>query len=206
MRHPSIRRPIARSILGLLPALLLAAGCITADGTLQQDGSASLTVTFGTTATAEDDKAARALVTAPDVTIESLTIADAAPGERGPRKATAKLATKRVAALDTLPLFRVVGTTIVHEPKADGGGSFKLEVRNATPKKKDDPDVATMNKYQALVRVRVPGPIVETSGTQKDGAVEWTFPAGDWTAGKQLALTITYGPPPAAGPEGTPSS
>ena len=99
----------------------------------------------------------------------------------------------------------MVGTTIVHDPKADGGGSLKLELKNATPKKKDDPDVATMNKFQALVRVRVPGPVVETSGTQKDGAVEWTFPAGDWSAGKQLALTITYGAP-AEGKEGAPPS
>lgn len=199
--QPPARRRTTPNPLAALAALLVAAGCITADGTIKQDGSASLTLNFPTPATATDDKAARALVSAPDVTIESLAITDAAPGERGPRRATAKLTTKSVAAFGDLPLLRVVGMAIDHQPKAGGGGTLRLELKNATPKKKDDPDVAAMMKHQALVRLHTPGPVVETSGTRKDGAVEWSFPAGDWTAGKQLVLTVSYGAAAGAGSE-----
>jgi hypothetical protein len=189
-KHRSLFSPAS----GLLIALAFLAGCITADGTLQQDGAATLTLTFPTAATKESDGPARALVSAPDVTIDALTITDAAPGERGPRRATAKLSTKKAATFDTVPLLRVIGTTIVHEPKKDGGGSFSLKVHNPKGTKPDDPSVAIMEKFPVSVRLHMPGPIVETSGTVKDGAVEWTFPASDWTVGKSLTLTITYGP------------
>jgi len=177
-------------------SLVLLSGCITADGAIQRDGTATLTLSFPTAATVENDKAARALVSSAEVTIETLEIGPAASGERGPRRATAKLSAKRAGAFDTLPLLRVIGTTIVHEPKPDGGGSFRLQMKNARPQAKDDPQVANMMKFQASVRLRVPGPIIETSGTQKDGGVEWSFPAGDWSLGKNLELTISYGPPP----------
>jgi hypothetical protein len=179
----------------LIAVLVIAAGCITADGTIEPGGAARLTLSFPTVATPQEDKAARALVTAPDVTIESLTISDAAAGERGPRRATAKLAAKSVAPLAQVPLLRALGATVVHDAKPAGGGTVKVELRNATPGKKDDPQVVEMMKYEASLRLHVPGPVLETSATAKDGAVEWRFPSGDWTAGKSLALTVAYGAP-----------
>jgi hypothetical protein len=172
--------------------LLVAAGCITADGTIEPDGKTTLTVSYPTNATAKSDFLARAMVSSPDVTVESLEIVDAEPVARRRRRATAKLRTDDVTAFGQMPLFRAFGTTITHDRKPSGGGTLTVTLRNAQPKDPDTPQVTNMMKHQVRVAIALPGAIVETSATEKDGRVEWTFPAGDFFAGKKLELTATY--------------
>jgi hypothetical protein len=195
--HVDLALPRAAGLL--LGAMLLAAGCVTADGTILQDGGATLTVSFPTVATADNDQAARALVSSPDVIVESVKITEAKAGEPGPRRATARVTTKDVTKLANLPLLRIYGTTITRDAKADGGGTITVKLKNPSPKSPDDPEVARRMKEQVRVTVNLPGPVVETSATKKNETVEWTFPAGEFTVGKKLELSATYAPPPAGG-------
>lgn len=187
--HVDLSLPRAAGLL--LATMLLAAGCITADGTVLQDGGATLTLSFPTVATADNDQAARALVSSPDVTVESVAISDAKAGERGPRRATARVSTKDVTKLGNLPLLRVYGTTITRDATADGG-TITVKLKNPAPKKPDDPEVARRMKESVHVTLHLPGPVVKTSATKKDETVEWTFPAGEFSLGKKLELSATY--------------
>lgn len=190
----------ARVLTVLLAAV--STGCLVADGTVRHDGSGSLTITFPTGATSDDDVATRALLAAPDVTIESLQIADVEAevkkGERKPRRATAELRTTKVASLADTKLLTLLGVSIAHDPTADGGGTLKVSVKNPSPR--ETPSGEAPSTETAVVRIRPAGPVVETSGTSKEGVVEWMVPIADWNAGKALELSIAYGPTAAAKP------
>jgi hypothetical protein len=190
-----------RSKLRLTPPLgllALAAACVTVDGALEANGSATVTVSYPVSVDTEDHAAARALVSAQDVTIEELTVAPAAEGERGQHTAKAKLSTKDVTKLEAMPLFKVLGVSIQHERTPEGGGTLQVELKNKGARTKDHPEFKELTKYRGMLRLRMPGPMLETNALDKDGVVEWMFPAGDWSLGKTLALTVTYGPTLAA--------
>lgn len=192
IRLPSPHRsPLAAVLAGLL----LATGCITADGTLERDGSVNLTLSYPTVATATDDAAARALVKADGVTIQALEIVEAAAGERGPRRATAKLQAKGLDAIGQLPILVVTGTSIQRTVAADGGGSVAITVKNPHPRKKSHPEVGELSKHTATILVHLPGTVAETTGSKTDGAVEWKVPAGDWLSGTAYELKASWAAP-----------
>lgn len=179
----------------LLLAVLFSVGCLTADGTLEPGGGAQVTVDYPALG---DEKSTRALVTAPDVAIESLELRAAGAESFGTRRAVAKLSTKDVHKLGALPLLKSVGATVVHEPK-DGGGVLRIAVRSPSPKPAGHPEVAKYEKHEVRVGLALPGPIVETTATQEADRVVWTFSAKEWALGKLFELSVTYGPKAAEG-------
>lgn len=177
----------------LLLLVLLCAGCLTADGTLEPGGGAQVTIDFPSLGDDAAGKGARALVTAPGVVVESLEMRDVETGFLGSRRAVAKLSTKDVHKLGTLPLLKSVGASITHEAK-DGGGVLRVAVKNPAPKPADDGDVAKYEKHEIRVGIALPGPIVETTAKQDGDRVTWAFSAKEWVLGKAFDASVTYGP------------
>jgi len=184
-----MHRTISSVLLVLTLAIL--SGCLTADGTVTADGGATLKLTYPTVATTDADKPARDAVSAPGVSIESLTIVDAATSEKGPRRATATLATADVSKLSQVPLLAGLGAIITRKPAPDGGAALTVTFRPLAAKKKQVDEYAA---HTVTVRLHLPGPVTETSGTKTEDGVKWSFPASDWAGGKLQPLSVAYGP------------
>jgi hypothetical protein len=185
------RRTSSPSPLRALSALALAllttcvAGCLTADGTLERDGTGTLALSFQVPAGASE-ATVRALMTAPGVTVESFALAPNGT-------VSVKLKVPEVGAVGKIPLLKDVTVT-------DGaaGDDRILTIKAQNPEK------AVENKALPgpKIRLTLPGKVVEASKPGKiDGStVEWSFTLAEWFGQKAQELTARYHPATAGAP------
>jgi hypothetical protein len=165
-----------------ITGLLVLSGCLTADSTMQADGSGTMTLTYpppGGASKASETKR----FTSDAVTVESLTMA--ADGKTATVKLKFTDATKLVSAkaLRNLSITRTPGdgtekVTIVIKPD--------LVVKLTPEQVKDEPPLK--------IKVTLPGTVREANAkAATDGAtVTWTIPVGDFLANPSTEMTVTY--------------
>lgn len=166
-----------------LPALALAVlaaclgGCLTADGTLQRDGTGTLALSFQAPKGA-NEAAMRSLVTAPGVTVKSFALA--ADGT-----VSTKLKVADVATISKMPLFKNVTVTDAAE-----GDARVLTIKGTNPDKAETDKTLPGPK----IRLTLPGKVLEASAPGKtDGnKVEWSFTLVEWLARKSWELKARY--------------
>jgi hypothetical protein len=188
-----MRAPARRSVIAsVLPALVLAAivaggvGCITADGTLEADGSATLSVSYGVPP-GTTEVSQRYLLQAPGVTVESLTVAP-------DHHVSARLRLADVSALEKTIVFKDVK---VRRRAEDKFGVLSIEI-TTLDKKIDDRKLPGPK-----IGITLPGKVLEANEhAVVDGAhVQWDFQLADFLARKTWSLTARYEAPPV--PAGT---
>jgi hypothetical protein len=172
----------------VLPVLALAAivaggvGCITVDGTLEADGSANVSLTYavppGTTEVSQ-----RYVLTAPGVTIQSLTVAP-------DHTVSARLHLDDPSALGNTNLFKDVKISRRTEGK---DGVLAIEVTTI------DKPVDNKKLPGPKINITLPGKVLEASEhAVVDGThVHWEFTLADFLARKTWNLTTRYEAPAA---------
>jgi hypothetical protein len=152
-------------------------GCLTADGTLERDGTGTLALSFQVPE-GSNEASVRGLLTAPGVTVESLTLA-------ADRAVSAKLKVADVAAISKMLLLKNVTVTDAAE------GDARVLTIKAT-----NPDRAEKDKTLPgpKVRLTLPGKVLEASAPGKtDGnKVEWSFTLAEWFEQKTQTLRARY--------------
>lgn len=170
-----------RSRLRLAPILALLAtclaGCLTADGTLRADGTGKLTLTYKA-AEAVTEASQRALMQAPGITIDSVSIKD--------RTVSAALSVSDLAGIGKMPLLNNVVVTRAVEGDA---GVLTIAVKNKqgqAPRDKSTPG--------PTIRLTLPGKVLEASedGVVDGSTVRWSFPLANWLARLDWKLTVRY--------------
>jgi hypothetical protein len=177
---PTTPPPAALRALSALALAVLATcigGCLTADGTLQRDGTGTLALSFQAPEGA-NEAAMRALVTAPGVTVESFT-------QAADRTVSAKLKVADVAAISKIPLLKNVTVTDAAE-----GDARVLTIKTANPDKTEKDKTLPGPK----IRLTLPGKVLEASAPGKtDGnKVEWSFTLAEWLEQKTQTLRARY--------------
>jgi hypothetical protein len=192
MRASAPRSLVARVITGAFSALVLAVvvaggvGCLTADGTLEADGSATLSLSYsvppGTTEVSQ-----RYVLQAPGVTVESLTVAP-------DHVVSARLKLADASALEKTVFFKNVKVR-----RSTDGKVSVLSIEITTVEKKIDDKKLPGPK----LGITLPGKVLEANEhAVVDGAhVQWNFQLADFLARKTWSLTARYEAPSA--PAGT---
>jgi len=179
---------VARGIGRVLPALALAAvavcsvGCITVDGTLEADGSANVSLSYtvppGTTEVSQ-----RYVLTAPGVTIQSLTVAP-------DHVVSVRLHLDDPSALSKTNLFKDVKIS-----RRTEGANGVLAIEITTINKPVD------NKKLPgpQITITLPGKVLEASehGAVDGARVHWGFTLADFLARKTWNLWTRYEAPAA---------
>jgi hypothetical protein len=192
MRASAPRSLVARIIARALPALALAAvvtgavGCLTADGTLEADGSATLSLSYGVPP-GTTDASQRSALQAPGVTIESLSVSP-------DHAVSARLRLADPSALAKTAFFKDVKVSRRTEDKV---GVLSIEI-TAPDRKVDDKKL-----HGPKIGITLPGKVLEANEhAVVDGAhVQWNFQLADFLARKTWNLMARYEAPLA--PAGT---
>jgi hypothetical protein len=184
---PSTRR--ARALISALALSVLVswvAGCITIDGTLRDDGTGTLSMSYmappGSTEASQ-----RELLAAPGITIKSLSLGD-------DRKLSTTLDVDNLAAIGRTALFRNVTVTTTAE-----GDDQVLRIKMVNqPKTLHDKSLPGPK-----IGITLPGKVIEANekATVDGSHVEWTFPLADWVGRSTWELTARYHPAKSAGAE-----
>jgi hypothetical protein len=173
--------------LALLILATWLAGCLTVDGTLRENGTGTLTLSYQAPPGATE-ASLRELLKAPGITITSLTL-------REDRQMSATLEVDDPAAISKTALFRNV--TVTRTDK-DGDQVFVIKVVNQprTLRNKALPG--------PKIGITLPGTIVEANeqGVVDGTHVRWSFTAADWLARATWELTARYTPAKAGGAPG----
>jgi hypothetical protein len=181
-----------------LPLLAFAAiavcgvGCITADGVLDADGGATLSVGYQVPATTTEDSQ-RSLLHAQGVTVESLTISPE-------HMASAKLRMADVSALGKTVIFKDVKVTRSTEGSA---GVLTIDIRTLDKAPKDN------GIPGPKIGITFPGKVLEASepGVVAVDHVQWNFPLSEFLSHKSWTLKARYeAPPPSASTTTSPAT
>lgn len=170
---------LSRSALAMLVAC--AAGCITVDGTLRADGTGTLSLSY-TAPPGSTETSLRGLLTAPGITIQSLTLG-------ADRKFSAAIAVDDLAAIGKTPLFRAVTVT-----RAAQGDDQVLTIKMVNqPKTLRDKTIPGPK-----IGITFPGKVLDANeNATVDGAhVQWSFTLADWLSRGTWELTARYHPAP----------
>ncbi len=160
------------------------AGCLTADGTLESDGTGKLVLGYQAPPGATEESQ-RALLNAPGITIEALTIGR-------DRMTAATLKVDDLAAIGKAPFFK--GTTVTRSAQGDAA---VLTIKVEHPKR----EVPDKVRPGPTIRLTLPGQVIEANEKAKvDGThVEWAFALADWWDRAMWELTVRYRPARATG-------
>ena len=191
---PGATHRVRRAWIGWWVALLAThlAGCVTADGVLRADGTATLALTYAAHP-GSTEAMHRERLTAPGVTVESLSIGS-------DHKVSAKLLVTDLAAIGKTALLKDVTVTASKEGEAR---TLTIGVKvKPPPRKPEDKSLPGPS-----IRVTLPGKILDATkpGVVDGATVKWTFPLADWLERTDWQLTARYQPseatPPATQPE-----
>ena len=191
--------------LALLAILSLASACITADGVLESDGRATLTLTYPVAVDATEAQSKK-LLEAPDVVVEGVTIEKQETGGKPTARVTAKLSTAAVANLANVPFLQLFKTTIQHTKNDDGSGHLAVELSTGKPAKDKEPAEKKADGDSVRIRITLPGSVSKTSAKADGKTVEWSFPQHDLVAKGSLKMTATYASPSASAPAEDPAA
>lgn len=181
-----------RLACGLAILALHLTGCITADGVVQADGTAKLTLTYpappGASVASQRDR-----LTAPGITIDSLSIAP-------DHTVTATLVVSDLAAVGKTALLKDATVTTGTEGDIK---TLTIAVRVKQPTRKPNDSLPGPS-----IRVTLPGAILDATeqGVVDGASVKWAIPLGDWVARPEWRLTVRYRPAPAEERGGTPGT
>jgi hypothetical protein len=172
---PAPLRALSALALAVLATCL--GGCLTADGTLEKDGTGTLALSFQAPERFNEE-GVRGLLTAPGVTVASLAVA-------ADRAVSAKLKVADVAAISKMPLLKNVTVTDVAE-----GDARVLTIKTTNPDKTEQ----DKTKPGPKIRLTLPGKVLEASAPGKtDGnKVEWSFTLAEWLEQKTQTLRARY--------------
>jgi hypothetical protein len=172
---PAPLRALSALALAVLATCL--GGCLTADGTLEKDGTGTLALSFQAPE-GFNEEGVRGLLTAPGVTVASLAVA-------ADRAVSAKLKVADVAAISKMPLLKNVTVTDVAE-----GDARVLTIKTTNPDKTEQ----DKTKPGPKIRLTLPGKVLEASAPGKtDGnKVEWSFTLAEWLEQKTQTLRARY--------------
>ena len=187
-----------RRLLAILPLLLFLNACLETDLALKADGSLAGKISWTSTAKLPE-QGARALLAADDVTIKSIELKDvdipAAKAGGTPTKAqriTAEVEAKTIAALTSVALLKSLGVTA--STAAAEASKHTLTVKAARNDR-----IGKTPDTESVIRLHMPGPVLQTSATSQGDEVTWKVPAADFQKKPSVELTVTYGDaPPAA--------
>jgi hypothetical protein len=161
-------------------------GCLTADVTLKADGSGTVEARFDpvlpTTAAQE-----RSLFQGPGVRVETVEVGDEQIGVTGtakPEWVRVRVAFKDVTKLSTVRRFERFKVTLTDAD--EGRKRLTASVVSQTHGK------GFQHKDPVVIRVHLPGDVVESSAPVEGGVVTWSFPATDFVAGTAPTLQVTY--------------
>jgi hypothetical protein len=176
-----------RAPLGtLLLVVGLLGGCLTADVKLKPDGSGTIEVQFDpvlpTTAAQE-----RELFQGPGVTVETVEVGDEKIGVTGtakPEWIRVRAAFKDVMKLTTVRRLERFKATLADA--GDGKKRLAVSVVSQTHGR------GFQHKDPVVIRVHLPGDVVESSAPAEGRVVTWSFPATDFVAGTAPTLQVTY--------------
>src|SRR5262245_25817686 len=179
---------VGRSVAPLCLAVLIAglSGCLTAEGTLDRDGTGTLTLGYKVPA-GMTEAAVRALLEAPGVTIESVAIG-------ADRMVTAKLKITDLAGISKTKLLK--DATVTHSAKGD---DKTLTITYTNP---PAGGAADKSRPGPTIKITLPGPVTEANEKAViDGStVTWSFSSiADWVGHDKWELVAHYLLPDAAG-------
>jgi hypothetical protein len=196
MTHPAtsgMARGFLRAALACVLALLAPhlSGCITADGVLQADGSAKLTLSYPAPPGASE-ASQRERLTAPGITVESLAIAS-------DRTVTAKLLVTDLAAIGKTALLKDVIVTT-----ATDGDAKRLTIAMTL---KPSPHKPGDSLPGPSIRVTLPGTVLDATeqGVVDGASVQWAFRLRAWMARPERLLSVRYRPAPSPSPTPAPA-
>jgi hypothetical protein len=187
MRSPAPSTPgrgfLQRRLAGMLVLLALPlSGCLTADGVLKADGTATLTLTYAAPK-GSTEAMQREQLKAPGITIESLSIGE-------DRKVTAALRVTDLGGIGKMPLLK--GTTVATGTEGDDKTLTIATLVKPLPRKPDE------SVPGPSIHVTVPGKIVEATkpGVVDGSSVKWAFSLRDWSGLPAWRLSVRYSPAP----------
>lgn len=166
-------------------ALMLCAGCVTADGTLQANGAGTLEITYrvppNTTEAAE-----RARFTSPHVTVKSVALQ--------PDRATVKVAFDDVTKLATAEVFKTLDVT---RTRTGDEETLRVIVTNRTPV----PQVRDEGRAGPQITLQLPAKVLEANRQAEVSGekVVWRIPFVDYVRNPTMDLVVRYalaGAPP----------
>jgi hypothetical protein len=176
-------------------ALALLAGCVTADITLKDDGSAKVVVNYPAldNVTVAQTKP---MLTAPGVTIDSIAIAPRTVLQDGKETPVAKGLTKTVTAtltvtdlakLSAIPLMKLFHLEVATSAGEDGQKTVTATLKNPTPIKGSPMD------SENVITIHVPGQLGETTATAEAGAAVWKFTTPEYFRNAETKVSVSYG-------------
>jgi hypothetical protein len=179
-----VRRRVAPLCLAVLVAG--ASGCLTAEGTLDPDGTGTVTIAYKVPA-GMTEAAVRALLEAPGVTVESVSLG-------ADRMASAKLKVTDLAGISKTKLLK--DATVTQSAQGDDK-TLTITFTNAPGR-----GAADKSLPGPKIKITLPGPVAEANekAVVEGSTVTWTFPSlADWVARDKWELVARYRPPDAAG-------
>ena len=179
---------VGRRVAPLCLAVLVAglSGCLTAEGTLDRDGTGTLTLAYKVPA-GMTEPAVRALLEAPGVTVESISIA-------ADRMVTAKLKITDLAGISKTKLLK--DATVVQSAQGDDK-TLTITYTNASSR-----GAADKSLPGPKIKITLPGPVTEANekGVVEGSTVTWSFASlADWIGHDKWELVAHYRLPDAAG-------
>lgn len=180
--HTSV--PLVRRVRAALQVAVLAGslvGCLTADGTLERDGTGTLALSYqalpGSTESSQ-----RGILTAPGVTVESLSMS-------ADRTVSATLKVTDLAGIGKTTLLK--DTTVTRKQEGD---DEVLTITCHTPVRTVEDKTVPGPK----VKITVPGKLVEANekATLDGSTVTWSFSLADWWSRPTRELVARYRPTP----------
>ena len=155
-----------------------AVGCLTADGTLERDGTGTLALTYkGPPGATEATQ--RALLEAPGVTVESVSVS----------------ADHTIAAtLKVTDLAGIAKTKLLRSATVTRTSQGEDEVLTITYTNPPGRPLADKSLPGPKIKITLPGKVVEANekGVVEGSTVTWSFPLDDWVAKPKWELTARY--------------
>src|SRR5262245_4891029 len=179
---------VGRRVAPLCLAVLIAglSGCLTAEGTLDRDGTGALTLAYKVPA-GMTEAAVRALLEAPGVTVESISLG-------ADRMVTAKLKVTDLAGISKTKLLK--DATVTHSAQGD---DKTLTIAYTNPPGRGTAD---KNLPGPKIKITLPGPVTEANekGVIDGSTVTWSVASlADWVGHDKWELVAHYRLPDAAG-------
>jgi hypothetical protein len=177
-RTSVIRHTTAALLVSVLA--VAAAGCLTADGTMQRDGTGTLALSFKAPPGA-NEAAVREMLTAPGVTVESLSLS-------GDQTVSATLKVSDPAGIGKTKLLKDVTVT-----KASEGEDETLTIAGKNPSGRTLKDKSLPGPK---VKLTLPGTAIEANegGVVSGNTVAWSFTLVDWLSRPDWQLRVRYRP------------
>jgi hypothetical protein len=167
------------------PILIFLAGCFTADVTVKNDGSGTIKMSYDPVVKTTEETERKSL-TAPGITVESLTIGQKnGPDGKPAVNVETTLAVADLTKINSAARFKNFNVKI--EDAGEGQKRVEAVIKNAKSAKnwtRTDP---------CTIRLNLPGEVVETSATKEGtSTVVWKFSSAEYFKQGELKMTAVY--------------